>query len=83
VRAPSTRGARPATLGAVEPLREGQPVWVEQEDGSQRAAVYVGSAEVSTWFGGESSAYVVYPDAEHGEQVSAIRVVPREPDDAA
>jgi hypothetical protein len=67
----------------VEPFREGQPVWVEQEDGSQRAAVYAGSAEVSTWFGGPASAYVVYPDTESGEQVSPIRLVPREPDEPA
>jgi hypothetical protein len=66
----------------VEPFREGQPVWVEQEDGSQRAAVYAGPAD-PMWFGGESSAYVVYPDTESGEQVSAIRVVPREPDETA
>ena len=35
----------------MEPLHEGQKVWVEQADGSQRAAIFVGEAEAS-WFGG-------------------------------
>jgi hypothetical protein len=32
-------------------LREGQKIWLEQGDGSQRAAIFVGEAEAS-WFGG-------------------------------
>jgi hypothetical protein len=34
------------------PFHEGQPVWVIQGDGSQRAAEYVGEGELSAWFGG-------------------------------
>ena len=36
------------------PFHEGQPVWVIQADGSQRAGEYVGGAETSAWFGGRS-----------------------------
>ena len=57
-------------------LREGQTIWVEQPDGSQRAAIFVGEAE-ATWFGGASGAYVVYPDTRAGEEVDAMRIVPR------
>ena len=41
-------------------LHEGQKIWVEQEDGSQRPGIFVGEAE-ATWFGGSPGAYVVYP----------------------
>ncbi|HEY1595598.1 MAG TPA: hypothetical protein VGF74_09390 [Thermoleophilaceae bacterium] len=62
----------------MEPFQEGQKVWVEQTDGSQRAAVFVGEAELSSWFGGGPAVYVVYPDTKSGEQVEAMRVVPRD-----
>jgi hypothetical protein len=58
-------------------FENGTKVWVEQEDGSQRAAVFVGTAE-HTWFGGSPGVYVVYPDTSSGEEVAAIRVVPRD-----
>ena len=58
-------------------FREGQPVWVEQPGGEQRAAIFVGEAEAS-WFGGGSGAYVVYPDTRSGEEVAIMRIVPRE-----
>jgi hypothetical protein len=61
----------------VDVLREGQRIWVEQADGSQRAGIFVGEAE-GTWFGGSPGAYVVYPDSRSGEEVSIMRVVPRE-----
>ena len=64
--------------GRVDELREGQQIWVEQSDGSQRAAIFVGEAELSTWFGGGPDAYVVYPDTRSGEEVAAARIVPRE-----
>jgi hypothetical protein len=62
----------------MESLHEGQKVWVEQEDGGQRAAIFVGEAELASWFGGGPGVYVVYPDTRSGEEVAAVRVVPRE-----
>ena len=58
-------------------FREGQPVWVEQADGSQRAAIFVGEAEAS-WFGGGPGAYVVYPDTRSGEEVAVMRIIARD-----
>ena len=58
-------------------LREGQKIWIEQADGSQRPGVFVGEAE-GTWFGGSVGAYVVYPDTKSGEQVAMMRVLPRD-----
>ena len=58
-------------------LREGQKVWVEQADGSQRPGIFVGEAE-GTWFGGAVGAYVAYPDTKSGEQVAMMRIVPRD-----
>ena len=60
-------------------LREGQKIWVEQPDGSQRAGIFVGEAE-GTWFGGNPGAYVVYPDTRTGEEVAILRIVPRDDD---
>jgi hypothetical protein len=61
-------------------FREGQRIWVEQPDGSQRTGIFVGEAE-ATWFGGAPGAYVVYPDTRAGEEVAMMRIVPRdEPD---
>lgn len=62
----------------MDALQEGQPIWVEQPDGTQRAAIYVGEAGQATWFGGGPGIYVVYPDTRSGEEVAAMRVVPRE-----
>ena len=58
-------------------FREGHKVWVEQPDGSQRSAIFVGEAEAS-WFGGAPGAYVVYPDTRAGEEVAVSRIVPRD-----
>ena len=58
-------------------FKEGQPVWVEQADGSQRAAIFVGEA-VASWFGGGPGAYVVYPDTRTGEEVAVMRIVARD-----
>jgi len=58
-------------------FHEGQKIWVEQADGTQRAGIFVGEAEQS-WFGGGPGAYVVYPDTRSGEEVDLMRIVPRE-----
>lgn len=59
-------------------FHEGQKIWVEQEDGGQRPAIFVGEAEIASWFGGGPGVYVVYPDTKSGEEVAAMRCVPRE-----
>ena len=61
----------------MDTFHEGQKVWVEQPDGSQRPAIFVGEAEAS-WFGGAPGAYVVYPETRSGEEVAIARVVLRE-----
>jgi hypothetical protein len=61
----------------VDTWREGQKIWVEQPDGTQRAAIFVGEAAQS-WFGGGPGAYVVYVDTRVGEEVSIMRIVPRD-----
>jgi hypothetical protein len=58
-------------------FREGEKVWVEQPDGSQRPGIFVGEAE-ATWFGGAPGAYVVYPDTREGEEVDLMRIVVRD-----
>ena len=58
-------------------LHEGQKIWIEQADGSQRPGIFVGEAE-ATWFGGSPGVYVVYPDTRVGEEVAAMRVVARD-----
>jgi len=60
------------------PFHKGEPVWVIQADGSQRAAEYVGVGEISAWFGGPPTVIVVYPDTRSGEAVEVDRVVARE-----
>jgi len=59
-------------------FRRGQDVWVIQADGSQRAAEYVGEAELSAWFGGGPKIIVVYPDDGSGQEVEFDRVVARD-----
>ena len=61
----------------MDTFHEGQKVWVEQPDGSQRPAIFVGEAEAS-WFGGSPGAYVVYPETRSGEEVAIARLVLRE-----
>ena len=63
--------------GVMDTLHEGQKIWVEQADGSQRPGIFVGEAEAS-WFGGSPGVYVVYPDTRVGEEVAVMRVVPRD-----
>ena len=62
-------------------FHKGQPVWVIEPDGSQRAAEYVGEAETSAWFGGVPKVFVVYADTREGAAVEVGRVIPR--DDAS
>ncbi len=59
-------------------FQRGQPVWVIEENGSQRAAAYVGEGETSAWFGGPPRVFVVYLDTRAGEAVDVNRVIARE-----
>jgi hypothetical protein len=59
-------------------FHEGQKVWVEQPDGSRRPAVFVGDSDSAGFFGGPPIVYVAYPDTHTGEQVSPLRVTPRD-----
>jgi hypothetical protein len=61
----------------MDELREGQKIWVEQADGTQRAGIFVGEAQQS-WFGGMPGAYVAYPESGAGEEVAISRIVPRD-----
>ena len=60
-------------------FHKGQPVWVIDASGSQRAAEYVGEGETSAWFGGPPTVIVVYLDTRTGEAVEVDRVIAREP----
>lgn len=60
-------------------FHKGQPVWVIEEDGSQRPAEYVGEGETSAWFGGPPQVLVVYVDTRAGAAVDVERVIPRDP----
>ena len=62
-------------------FKEGEAVWVQQPDGSERAGVFVGDGENATWFGGAPLAYVVYPDTKDGEEVNLARVTARDEND--
>jgi hypothetical protein len=75
---PGSPTVAPTTDIADGPFHEGQPVWVIQADGSQRAGEYVGGAETSAWFGGAPTVFVAYPDTRSGEAVEVDRVIPRE-----
>jgi hypothetical protein len=59
------------------PFHRGQPVWVMQDDGSRRAAEYVGEGEMSAWFGGAPTVIVVFPDTQTGAAVETDRVIAR------
>ena len=59
-------------------FHQGQPIWVIEPDGSQRAADFVGEGELSAWFGGPPSVIVVYLDTRQGGSVEVDRVIPRD-----
>ena len=61
-------------------FHKGQPIWVIEPDGSERAAEYVGEGELSAWFGGSPSVFVVYADTREGAAVEIDRVIPRNAD---
>ena len=60
------------------PFHKGEPVWVMEADGSQRAAEYIGAREANAWFGGAPMVFVMYTDTRSAGTVEVDRVVPRE-----
>jgi hypothetical protein len=62
-------------------FHKGEPVWVMEADGSQRPAEYIGVREVSAWFGGAPSVFVLYTDTRSAGVVEVDRVIPRETTD--
>ena len=64
-------------------FHEGQRIWIEQPDGSQRSGVFVGDAQTASWLGGQAGAYVVYADTRSGDEVALMRITPREDEDDA
>jgi len=59
-------------------FKEGQAVWVEDENGKRHPGVYVGENDSASWFGGGPSAYVAHPEAKQAEVVSIFRITPRD-----
>ena len=59
-------------------FERGEPVWVLGEDGSRRAAEYVGEADMSAWFGGPPRIIVVFDDDHSGAEVLFETVVRRD-----
>jgi hypothetical protein len=59
-------------------FHRGDAIWVIEPDGSQRAAEYVGEGELSAWFGGAPTVYVVYEDTRQGGSVQVDRVIRRD-----
>ena len=60
-------------------FHKGQPIWVIEQNGAQRAAEYVGEGELSAWFGGSPTVLVVFEDTRTGAAVEIDRVIAREP----
>jgi hypothetical protein len=58
--------------------REGEKVWVQDENGNRHPGVFVGMNEAAGWFGGGPSAYVVHERGDQAEVVSLMRVTPRD-----
>ena len=59
-------------------FHRGDAIWVVGPDGSRLAAEYVGEGELSAWFGGAPTVYVVYEDTKQGGAVEVNRVIPRD-----
>ena len=68
-----------AEIGDSE-FQRGDAIWVIGPDGSERAAEYVGEGELSAWFGGAPTVYVIYEDTREGGSVQVDRVIRRDPD---
>ena len=61
----------------MDTLQEGQKIWVEQPDGSQRAGIFVGEA-FGVMVRRHARRLVAYPETHSGEEVAIMRIVPRD-----
>jgi len=59
-------------------FHKGQAIWVIEQNGTQRAAEYVGQGETSAWFGGPPAVMVVFEDTRDGALVEIDRVIARD-----
>ena len=59
-------------------FHRGDAIWVVGSDCSRAAAEYVGEGELSAWFGGAPTVYVVYEETKQGGAVEVNRVIPRD-----
>jgi hypothetical protein len=59
-------------------FHKGQRIWVIESGGTLRASEYVGEGELSAWFGGSPSVFVVFEDTRDGAAVEIDRVIPRD-----
>src|SRR6185437_3005600 len=57
--------------------KEGEEVWVQDDNGNRHSGVFVGMNEAAGWFGGGPSAYVVHPEGHQAEVVSLFRITPK------
>lgn len=65
------------SLVSEEGFHEGEKIWVNCDDGSQRPAIYIGDGSNATFFGGPPLVYVVMADTREGAEVEMDRVIPR------
>ena len=59
-------------------FKDGQAVWVEDGDGKQHPAIFVGEAESASWLGGAPCARVVDPETDAAEVVQIFRLRQRD-----
>ena len=62
----------------IEGFKEGDKVWVQDENGKHHPGIFVGNNEAAGWFGGGPSAYVAHPEAHQAEVVSVFRITARD-----
>jgi len=60
------------------PFAQGTKVWVHGPGGAARPAVYVGSGDNATFFGGPPLAYVVFEDSREPAEVELDQITPRD-----
>lgn len=59
-------------------FQKGEPVWVTEPDGSQRAADFVGEGEMSAWFRGFTHGHRRLSRHAQRWAVEVDRVIPRD-----
>jgi hypothetical protein len=59
-------------------VKEGQAVWVEDDEAQMHPATFLGETESASWLGGVPHAHVVDPETNQGEVVPIFRITPRD-----